>query len=65
MILSPCDEAGSDGGPGDAAGIRFFAFLLFIFAAAAQTAQVDGQTQKVEAEPCSRHAAQEYERLQG
>lgn len=65
MILSPCDEAGSDGGPGDAAGVGFLAFLLFIFAAAAQTAQVDGQTQQVKAEACSRHAAKEYERLQG
>lgn len=63
LILSPCDEASSHGGPGDAAGVGLLALLLFIFAAAAQTAQVDGQTEQVEAEACSRHAAQEYERL--
>lgn len=61
MILSPCDEAGGDGRPGDAAGVGLLAFLLVFFAAAAQTAQVDGQTQEVEAKPRSRHAAQEYE----
>lgn len=64
MILSPCDEAGGDGGPGDAAGVGLLALLLFIFVAAAQTAQIDGQTQEVEAEPRSCHTAQEYERLQ-
>lgn len=64
-ILSPCDEASSHGGPGDAAGVGLLALLLFVLAAAAQAAQVDGQTQQVEAEPRSRHAAQEYERLQG
>lgn len=63
LILSPCDEAGGDSGPGDAAGVGLLALLLLVFTAAAQTAQVDGQTQQVEAEPCSRHAAQEYERL--
>lgn len=61
MILSPCDEAGGDCRPGDAAGIRFLAFLLLVFTAAAQAAQVDGQTQKVEAKPRRRHTAQEYE----
>ncbi len=65
LIISPCDEASSHGGPGDTAGVRLLALLLFIFTAAAQTAQVDGQTQQVEAEPRGRHTAQKYERLQG
>lgn len=64
FIFSPCDEAGGDSRPGDAAGVRLLALILFVFAAAAQTAQVDGQTQQVEAEPRSRHTAQEYESLQ-
>lgn len=64
LCLSPCDQAGGDSGPGDAAGIGLLALLLFVFVAAAQTAQVDGETQQVEAEPRSRQAGQEYERLQ-
>lgn len=42
-ILSPCDEAGGDGGPGDAAGVGLLALLLVVLAAAAQAAQVDGE----------------------
>lgn len=61
---SPCDEAGGDGGPGDAAGAGLLCLLLIILAAAAQTAQVDGQTQKVEAEPHGHHTGQEYKRLE-
>lgn len=64
LLSSPCDEASSHGGPGDAAGVGLLALLLFVFAAAAEAAQVDGQTQQVEAEACRRHAAQEDERLQ-
>lgn len=65
LILSPGDEAGGHGGPGDAAGVGLLALLLLVFAAAAQAAQVDGQAQQVEAEAGRRHAAQEYEGLQG
>lgn len=64
LILSPGDEAGGHGGPGDAAGVGLLALLLLVFAAAAQAAQVDGQAQQVEAEAGRRHAAQEYEGLQ-
>lgn len=63
-ILSPCDETCSDGRPGDTAGVGLLAvLLLLLFAAAAQTAKIDGQAQEVEAESGSRHTAQEYERL--
>lgn len=64
MIHSPCDEAGSNSRPGDAAGVGLLALLLLVFAAAAQTAQVNGQTEQVEAEPRGRHAAKEDERLE-
>lgn len=63
LILSPGDEAGGHGGPGDAAGVGLLALVLLVLAAAAQAAQVDGQTQQVEAEAGRRHAAQEYEGL--
>lgn len=65
LIFSPCDEAGGDGRPGDTAGVWLLALLLLVFAATAQAAQVDGQTQEVDAERRGRHAAQEDERLEG
>lgn len=65
FISSPGDEASGDSRPRDTAGVWLLALLLLIFAAAAQAAQVDGQTQEVDAECCSGHAAQEDERLGG
>lgn len=61
--LSPREERGGHGRPGDAAGARLLALLLLLLAAAAQAAQVDGETQQVEAQPGGRHAAQEYQGL--
>ncbi|KAF3853834.1 hypothetical protein F7725_014522 [Dissostichus mawsoni] len=44
--LHAAHQAGGDSGPGDAAGVGLLALLLFVFVAAAQTAQVDGETQQ-------------------
>lgn len=61
--LSPREEGGGHGRPGDAAGAGLLALLLFLFAATAQAAQVDGETQQVETQSGGRHAAQEHQGL--
>lgn len=63
--LSPCEEGGGHGRPGDAAGSGLLALLLLLLllAAAAEAAQVDGHAQQVEAQAGRRHAAQEDQGL--
>ena len=63
--FSPGEESGGHGRPGDTAGAGLLALLLllFLFVTAAQAAQVDSETQQVEAQAGGRHAAQEYQGL--
>lgn len=61
--VSPGEEGGGHGRPCDAAGPRLLALVLLVSAAAAQAAQVDGETQQVEAQAGGRHAAQEHQGL--
>lgn len=60
----PADESSSNSSPSDTARVGFLTFLfLLILPAAAQAAQVDGQTQQVHTEPSCCYTAQEDERL--